>query len=222
MKLLLYHFIHLYFISEFEVLFYIYYILPYETRMINNLFVINNLPYYLNSTSTTHIYNYYNCQNSLIAIEKFNEHLFVICYYYLLGINILFLFIIIYDIYSMHNEYKSILTKKYTSASSLIEYSNSELKNIELKNIELKNIDSNKNGIDKQISANLEEITQTTNNEKFICYYMKKSQIINEIKKLLQFLIFIGIFEYVFFIYIINKFKIANSKTILCNIIKEN
>ena len=37
---------------------------------------------------------------------------------------------------------------------------------------------------------------------------------------LVSFIIFVGIFEYIFFVYIVNKFKIANSKTIFCNIYK--
>ena len=34
------HFIHLYFLAEFEVLFYIYYIMPYEKTLIYNIFKI--------------------------------------------------------------------------------------------------------------------------------------------------------------------------------------
>ena len=38
MKLIFYHFLHLYFLTLFEVIFYIYYIMPYEKELIYNLF----------------------------------------------------------------------------------------------------------------------------------------------------------------------------------------
>ena len=53
----------------------------------------------------------------------------------------------------------------------------------------------------------------------FIVYYYKNSELFKEIFKLSQFIILVGIFEYVFFITIVNKYKIANIDTILCNII---
>ena len=52
----------------------------------------------------------------------------------------------------------------------------------------------------------------------FIVYYYKNSELIKEIFKLTQFIILVGIFEYGFFITIVNKYKIANIDTILCNI----
>ena len=38
MKLIFYHFLHLYFLTEFEIIFYIYYVMPYEKLLIFNLF----------------------------------------------------------------------------------------------------------------------------------------------------------------------------------------
>ena len=56
------------------------------------------------------------------------------------------------------------------------------------------------------------------NDDLFIVYYYKNSELIKEIFKLIQFIILVGIFEYVFFTTIVNKYKIANIDTILCNI----
>ena len=39
-------------------------------------------------------------------------------------------------------------------------------------------------------------------------------------RDLIGALILIGIFEYCFFKFIVNKFKIANTKTVMCNILK--
>jgi hypothetical protein len=57
--------------------------------------------------------------------------------------------------------------------------------------------------------------------EIFIVYYYKNSEVVKEIGKLIQFIILVGIFEYVFFTTIINKYKIANIHTIICKIIKD-
>jgi hypothetical protein len=36
----------------------------------------------------------------------------------------------------------------------------------------------------------------------------------------MKYILLIGLFEYLFFNYIIDKFKIANTKSVLCNILK--
>jgi len=58
-------------------------------------------------------------------------------------------------------------------------------------------------------------------NKTFIIYYWNNSGFCSELIKTIEFIIFVGIFEYIFFVYIVNKFKIANSKTIFCNIYKK-
>jgi hypothetical protein len=58
-------------------------------------------------------------------------------------------------------------------------------------------------------------------NPTFIKYYWYNSGFLDELIKTVEFIILVGIFEYLFFAYIVNKYKIANSKTILCNIYKK-
>ena len=55
----------------------------------------------------------------------------------------------------------------------------------------------------------------------FCLYYWNKSILITAMCNTTKFIIFIGIFEYLFFIFIINKFKIVNSDLLLCNMLKE-
>jgi hypothetical protein len=81
-------------------------------------------------------------------------------------------------------------------------------------NIELQHINTN---FDKK--DNIIEI-KNDNNELFIVYYYKNSKIIKEAKKLVQFILIVGIFEYVFFKMIINKYKVANIDTVICEILK--
>ena len=69
--------------------------------------------------------------------------------------------------------------------------------------------------------------TTTTTNENiienptFVKYYWYNSGFLAELIKTVEFIILVGIFEYIFFAYIVNKYKIANSNTILCGIYKK-
>ena len=55
----------------------------------------------------------------------------------------------------------------------------------------------------------------------FYKYYWHNSGFLAEFIKTTEFIILVGIFEYFFFISIVDKFKIANSKTILCDVAKK-
>ncbi len=68
--------------------------------------------------------------------------------------------------------------------------------------------------------TNLNEINEPCHTErpKFALYYWHNSRIVDEFIKTMQFMLIIGIFEYVFFITVVNKYKIVNFKIILCNI----
>jgi len=63
--------------------------------------------------------------------------------------------------------------------------------------------------------------TEVIENPTFIKYYWYNSGFLAEFIKTVEFVVLVGIFEYLFFAYIVNKFKIANSKTILCDIYKK-
>ena len=76
MKLIFYHFLHLYFLTEFEIIFYIYYIMPYEKQLIFKLFDTNDLEQILPSYNKTIINSYYN-KNKCV---RFNESSNEVCY----------------------------------------------------------------------------------------------------------------------------------------------
>ena len=63
--------------------------------------------------------------------------------------------------------------------------------------------------------------TDIIENPTFIKYYWYNSGFLAELIKTVEFIVLVGIFEYLFFAYIVNKFKIANTKTILCGIYKK-
>jgi len=110
---------------------------------------------------------------------------------------------------------------KYDSKSSIISFGS------------FQNLKDYKKNDDKESSISMIEIPKNNNNNEnnlnnsiienqtFIMYYWNNSGFISELIKTIEFIIFVGIFEYIFFVYIVNKFKIANSKTIFCNIYKK-
>ena len=97
MKNLLSHLIHITLITEFEVLFYIYYIVPYERDSIYKMFNPD-------TNIDIHSYNISKpafCNDEYQRITEYNDKLVAICYYYIGGINALLLGAFIYDVYKV-------------------------------------------------------------------------------------------------------------------------
>jgi hypothetical protein len=55
----------------------------------------------------------------------------------------------------------------------------------------------------------------------FLIYYWKQSVFVAEMYKTVQFIILVAVFEYLFFKLIVNKYKILDKKTLLCNLAKK-
>jgi hypothetical protein len=242
MKLIFYHFLHLYFLTEFEVIFYIYYVMPYEKSLIYNLFDSNDITKILPSYNKTYIdlyynenkYNENNCNKYQNRLDNYNSKLFNNCIIYIIIINVLLVLLFIKDIYQNYTSFYEINTSpknqkyklSYNSNSSLIAFKSSQnIANDYKKNddtgFELQVVNIEKPDCKDFIDTNELKIIRTNNNDFFIVYYYKNSELIKEIFKLTQFIILVGIFEYVFFTTIINKYKIANIDTILCKIYNE-
>ena len=233
MKLIFYHFLHLYFLTLFEVIFYIKYVMPYEKKIISDLFDDSDIKSFLvnyNHTLLDKIYDKNKCLGYQNKLDDSNAKLFENCLIYIIIINILLLLLFIFDVYQNYNTFCSVIispkNQKYTptntpthnSKSSLISFKSSQnIQNDYKKNdneFELVDISNSGTFIPNEKS-------QIQTNEYFIVYYYKNSQIVKEIYKLVQFIILVGIFEYLFFTMIVNKYKIANIYTILCNLIKD-
>lgn len=66
-------------------------------------------------------------------------------------------------------------------------------------------------------------MTTTTNvlkNTSFTTYYWEKSDFIAATCKIMQFIVLIGVFEYLFFTLIINKYKVVSGKMLLCKLLE--
>ena len=228
MKLIYYHFLHLYFISEFEIFFYIYYVMPYENEIIYNLFDQKDMSSYISCYNNIYIETFYNkqsCNQYQDKLDNYNVKLINNCIIYIIIINILFFLLTSFDLYQNYCSFINLSispkNQMYNTNSSLMSFRSSQnMTNDYKKNddtgIELQYINTN---FDKK--DNVIEI-KSDSKEFFIVYYYKNSKIIKETKKLIQFILLVGIFEYIFFKYIINKYKVANLDTVICEIIEES
>jgi hypothetical protein len=62
--------------------------------------------------------------------------------------------------------------------------------------------------------------TVVVKNTTFTMYYWENSEFIAATCKIIQFIVLIGVFEYLFFSFIINKYKVISGKMVLCKLLK--
>ena len=220
------HFIHLYFLTGFEVIFYIYYIMPYEKSIFKHLFDddISMLP----KLNTTNYISESDCSKYQNKLDKQNANLWDYCFIYIAVSSALFLIVFLRDMKKIYNSYKLITTTsapsspRYDSKSAIVSFGSFQNLNNYKKNDET-NSSVEMVSIPKLVlnESNNSVTTDIIENPTFIKYYWYNSGFLAELIKTVEFIVLVGIFEYLFFGYIVNKFKIANSKTILCSIYKK-
>ena len=200
-------FIHLYFLTEFEILFYIFYIMPLEKDLILDLLQFDNIPSY-NVTI-----NFSKCSAYQDRLDQNNDKLWNMCVYYLIAINTILLILFCRDLLQNFVKFgeNCAPSPKCNPGSSLIAFGSannlSEQKKNDDRGIEMVSF----------VKLRTEEPRETW----FVIYYWKKSVFIAEMCKMVQFIILVAVFEYLFFKLIVNKYKILDQKTLLCNLVKE-
>ena len=85
------HFIHLYFLTIFEIIFYIYYIMPYEKSIFKHLFD-DDIPL-LTQLNTTNYISESNCSKYQNKLDTENKELWNICFIYIATLSTLFIII---------------------------------------------------------------------------------------------------------------------------------
>jgi len=208
MKNLLSHLIHLTVITEFEIFFYIYYIVPFERKNIYKMF--ENQINYNDDIQLNYTYNKVNllCYKEEERIEKYNENLFDICYYYIGAINFVLFIAFLYDLRKYYFLYfnkempRVLSSPKYLSAAFDI-----EMVPVDIEDNNNNNNNNNDNNIIKEKEG------------KFIVFYWNNSRFVAKMCETIQFIILLGVFEYIFFTYLFNKFKIISAKLIICNLL---
>lgn len=212
MKLYLYHFLHLYFLSEFEIIFYIYYIMPYEKELILGLLQFDNImPRYNFSTDSIAVWSDSKCAKYQDRLDKSNIKLWNMCLYYLITINALLFLFFFRDVLQNYVKYTKVPppSPKYNQKSSLTSFASGQ-NLVDTGGIELTNIVGRKR-------VGTEEIRESC----FVVYYVKNSAFVHEFCRTLQFVLLVAVFEYLFFKSVVNKYKILDQRTLLCELLKE-
>lgn len=204
-----YHFIHLYFLTEFEILFYIFYIMPYEKELILNLISLDDAPIY----NITLDIDLSNCPKYQHRLDQSNHKLWNICVYYLIAINAVFFLLFCRDLLQNYVKFGEMPpSPKYNTGSSLMAFGSGN------------NLFEQKKNDDREIEMRpftkrvVEEEPRET---QFVVYYWKKSVFFAEFCKTVQFIILVAVFEYLFFKTVVNKYKILDQKTLLCDLVRE-
>ena len=213
---LYYHFIHLYFLSEFEILFYIFYIMPYEKDLILDLLSLDDVPKY-NFSGLSFGISLNKCPEYQNRLDRSNHKLWNMCVYYLIAINAILFLLFCRDLLQNYVKFGETLnvvrmSPKYNAGSSLMAFGSGN------------NLFEQKKNDDREIEMRplskkvLEEEPRET---WFVVYYWKKSVFFAEFCKTVQFIILVAIFEYLFFKTVVNKYKILDQKTLLCDLVRE-
>jgi hypothetical protein len=175
------------------------------------------------------------CDAEQDRIDNSNNKLWTYCFIYIIFINSILFSLFVYDLilnYKLYNETKDHkvikqnqnIDKKYNSQSALTAFGSGGKLDLNYKKTD--NISSFEIDI---IDLELEPISNSPKNtdiekgiyNSYYIYYWNKSVLVIAISNTLKFILFIGVFEYLFFVFIINKFKIVNSELLLCKLLKE-
>jgi len=209
-------FIHLYFVIIFEILFYIYYIMPYEKTLIYDLFDITD---YTNSIQNYSLIEEYiedqlHCASGQKRIDEYNHKLWLQCMYFIGIMSTILVAVFVHDGWRNWKLYLALTggnttIAKHNSRTQLVE--SEVLGNASPKHT-VKQFEYKKN--DDQVNPDIVVVMDT-----FVVYYWKNSKFVKNMGKTMRFIILVGIFEYAFFTLIVNKYKIVNTKTLLCKMV---
>jgi hypothetical protein len=195
--------------------------MPYEKSIFKHLF--DDDIKFISQINTTLYIQENNCREYQDNIDTDNAELWNYCSIYIITSSSLFVATWLRDAWKNYTSYKEITSTsvkpsspKYNAKSAIVSFGS------------FQNLGDYKKNDDKEcsvemISTSTKNTMMTTNeniieNPTFVKYYWYNSGFLAELIKTIEFMILVGIFEYIFFAYIINKYKIANSKTILCGI----
>ena len=226
----IHHFIHLYFFTEFEILFYIYYILPYEKQLVYNMFSKDSILKSLTNsfkdddkfTSLLDSFETHNfdkqCDLEQDRIDANHNKLWTYCFIYIIIMNsLLFLFFVKDFIICYRNYNPKFSLSSLSSLTSLSSLSSPTFCNQTTK---YKKSDFDIEMIDLEAAEKRISNSNNVSYNSFCLYYWHKSEFFLATWNTIQFIILIGVFEYLFFITIVNKYKVVSAKMLLCKLIQ--
>ena len=201
--------------------------MPYEKSIFKHIFddEISLIP---NLNKTKYI-QLNNCDKYQRNLDTDNEKLWNYCFIYIVTMSSLFVIMWLRDIWKNYTAYNTLTatsapsSPRYDSKSAIASFGSfqslSDYKKTDDKESSAVEMISTPKFVKNKIQN--DATTEVIENPTFIKYYWYNSGFLAEFIKTVEFIALVGIFEYLFFAYIVNKFKIANSKTILCDLYKE-
>jgi hypothetical protein len=205
---LVHHFLHIYFFTEFEIFFYFYYILPYEKQTVYDMFTKNKLVQYDDYEIFIHS-NISSIENQCAAederINANHDEIWSYCCAYVIFINTTLFLVFARDFIKCYRGFALLPRTDSTRA--------------------LTSIESNHKKTDSDFEFEMVDLeaSQTPTTVvvvPFKLYYWENSEFIAATCKIIQFIVLIGVFEYLFFSFIINKYKVISGKMVLCKLLK--
>lgn len=204
-------FVHLYFLIEFEIMFYLYYIMPYEKALIYSLFDVSK---YTDIRNKSYIVDYIeeelDCTKNQNRIDDFNHELWIQCMAFVGVLNAILVGVFVRDVMRMRQQH--LLSygtlSQHSSRTALVEsdYKKNDDTDIEMVALSTPTIPKPNSGLVP---------------ESFVLYYWHNSKFVKNMGKTARFMILVGIFEYAFFTLIVDKYKIVNTTTLLCKMAEE-
>lgn len=227
----IHHFIHLYFFTEFEIFFYIYYILPYEKQLVYNMFSRDSIMSSFKDDNFTSLLDSFSvnnydkqCDLEQDRIDANHNKLWTYCFIYIIVMNVMLFLFFVKDFVMCYREYNpkfslSSLTSlsSLSSLSSITSLSSPTFCNQTTK---YKKSDFDIEMIDLEAAEKRNKDNNLVVYNSFSLYYWHKSEFFLATCKTIQFIILIGVFEYLFFSTIVNKYKVVSAKLLLCKLIQ--
>lgn len=204
------HFLHIYFFTEFEIFFYFYYILPYEKQTVYDMFTKNKIMQYDDEEIFIHS-NISSIENQCAAederINANHDELWSYCCAYVIFINTTLFLVFVRDFIKCYRGFALLPRTDSTRVLTSIESNHKKTDS----DFEFEMVD---------LEAAPTPTTVVVKNTTFKLYYWENSEFVAATCKIIQFIILIGVFEYLFFSFIINKYKIVSGKMVLCKLLK--
>ena len=169
-----------------------------------------------------------HCDTYQKEMDNTNAKLWNYCVIYIGSINAILLLVFMYDIWKNYRVYykstSPVTTPKHNSNSNLVAFGSNHnfievprtvgsRETFEVPRTvgsrETFEVSNKKNDIEMIVTSDI-PIT-------FRLYYWRNSGFVAEFIKTTEFIVLVAIFEYFFFVSIVDHFKIANSKTLLCD-----
>ena len=221
------HFIHLYFLTEFEIIFYIFYVMPYEKSVFKHVIkdMVKDVKHWINDDVLFSIDPSFTsqCAAYQTELDDANARLWNYCVIYLGVINAILAVVFIHDVWKNYRIYAvgttmTITSPRHNSKSNLVAFGSNHNFTEVPKTLEMST--KNNDDVVGLKSKTIEVSTKDDNSIPFHVYYWRNSGFVAEFIKTTEFIVLIGLFEYFFFVSIVDKFKIANSQTLMCDAIK--